>query len=72
MFLLFFVQLNDVSDPLLVDKMPYDASSWELPVKEGLYDPQNERDACGVGFIVHIDGTTSHQVLKDAQELSRR
>jgi len=52
--------------------MPYDASSWELPVKEGLYDPQNERDACGVGFIVHIDGTTSHQVLKDAQELSRR
>ena len=27
-----------------------------LPPKQGLYDPQFEHDACGVGFIVHMKG----------------
>ena len=31
-----------------------------------------EKDACGVGFIVHIDGRTTHSVVESAQELSRR
>lgn len=35
---------------------------WSLPPKDGLYDPVNERDACGVGFIVAIDGRRSHKV----------
>ena len=52
--------------------MPYDKTSWTYPQAEGLYDPSMERDACGVGFIVHIDGKNTHQVLLDAQELSRR
>ena len=38
----------------------------------GLYDPSLEKDACGVGFIVHIDGKKTHDVLVSAQELSRR
>ena len=38
----------------------------------GLYDPSMEKDACGVGFIVHIDGKKTHDVLVSAQELSRR
>jgi len=52
--------------------MPYDENSWNLPKAEGLYDPSLEKDACGVGFIVNIDGKTSHKALLDAQELSRR
>lgn len=36
---------------------------WEPPVKQGLYDPQNEHEACGVGFIVAIDGKRSHKVI---------
>ena len=68
--------------------MPYDGSGWTLPSAEGeyyllikfilttiatgLYDPGLEKDACGVGFIVHIDGQTTHDVLVSAQELSRR
>ena len=24
-----------------------------LPAKQGLYDPRNEHDACGVGFVAH-------------------
>lgn len=37
---------------------------WSLPVKQGLYDPILEKDACGVGFIVSIDGKRSHKVNK--------
>lgn len=41
---------------------PESAPSWGLPQKQGLYDPANEHDACGVGFIVAIDGKRSHKV----------
>ncbi|MEX0955059.1 MAG: glutamate synthase large subunit [Rhizobiaceae bacterium] len=36
-----------------------------LPIAQGLYDPRNERDACGVGFIAHMKGAKSHQIVKD-------
>lgn len=36
---------------------------WEGPPKQGLYDPLNEHEACGVGFIVAIDGKRSHKVI---------
>lgn len=35
---------------------------WVPPAKQGLYDPDNEHEACGVGFIVAIDGTRSNKV----------
>lgn len=35
---------------------------WEGPPKQGLYDPQNEHEACGVGFVVAIDGKRTHKV----------
>lgn len=35
---------------------------WEAPKAQGLYDPQNEHEACGVGFIVAIDGQRNHKV----------
>lgn len=40
-------------------------NSWQLPKKQGLYDPENEHEACGVGFIVAIDGKRSHKVSLD-------
>ena len=30
----------------------------------GLYDPANEHDACGIGFIAHIKGHKSHSIVK--------
>ncbi|XP_037934060.1 putative glutamate synthase [NADPH] isoform X2 [Teleopsis dalmanni] len=45
---------------------------WEGPKAQGLYDPQNEHEACGVGFIVAVDGKRSHKILRDAQTLSER
>jgi len=39
-------------------------NSNALPVKQGLYDPQFEHDACGVGFIVHKSGKKSHAIIE--------
>lgn len=33
------------------------------PQKHGLYDPQNEHDACGVGFVAHIKGKKTHEIV---------
>ena len=35
-----------------------------LPPKQGLYDPQFEHDACGVGFVVNIKGRKSHEIIR--------
>ncbi|KAM3961638.1 glutamate synthase [Aphomia sociella] len=45
---------------------------WEGPSKQGLYDPQNEHEACGVGFVVAIDGKRSHKIVRDAEVLAKR
>ncbi|MDD5677984.1 MAG: glutamate synthase large subunit [Kiritimatiellae bacterium] len=31
--------------------------------RQGLYDPRYEHDACGVGFVAHIDGKPSHEIV---------
>jgi glutamate synthase (NADPH) large chain len=36
-----------------------------LPAAQGLYDPRNEHDACGVGFIASMKGVKTHQIVKD-------
>ena len=36
-----------------------------LPEKQGLYDPAFEKDSCGVGFVAHIKGEPSHQIVLD-------
>jgi glutamate synthase (NADPH/NADH) large chain len=42
-----------------------------LPRKHGLYDPAHEKDSCGVGFVAHIKGHRSHQIILDADEVLR-
>ena len=44
-------------------------SQSTLPARQGLYDPRNEHDACGVGFIVHIKGHKSHAIVSQGLEL---
>ena len=39
------------------------------PPKQGLYDPQFEHDSCGVGFVVHMKGRKSHQLVSDALQI---
>jgi len=39
------------------------------PAAEGLYDPQFEHEACGVGFVVNIKGRKSHAIIQQALEV---
>ena len=43
-----------------------------LPKKQGLYDPANEHDACGVGFVAHIKGEKSHNIVQQGLTILRR
>ncbi|MEI8120774.1 MAG: glutamate synthase large subunit [bacterium] len=40
-----------------------------MPPPQGLYDPSNEHDNCGVGFLANIDGTPSHRIVSDSIEV---
>lgn len=37
-----------------------------LPVAQGMYDPAQEHEACGIGMIANIDGTKSHNIVQNA------
>jgi len=43
-----------------------------FPEKQGLYDPAFEKDSCGVGFVAHIKGIPSHQIVTDAEIMLQR
>jgi len=40
-----------------------------LPAQQGLYDPRNEHDACGVGFVAHIKGQASHDRVSQGLQI---
>jgi glutamate synthase domain-containing protein 2/glutamate synthase domain-containing protein 1/glutamate synthase domain-containing protein 3 len=37
-----------------------------FPEQQGLYNPRYEHDACGIGFVVNIEGVQSNQILRQA------
>ncbi len=44
-------------------------SNSSLPAQQGLYDPRNEHDACGVGFVAHIKGQASHDRVSQGLQI---
>ncbi len=44
-------------------------SHLSLPAQQGLYDPRQERDACGVGFVAHIKGKQSHSMVRQGLQI---
>ena len=44
-------------------------SSSSLPIQQGLYDPRQEHDACGVGFVAHIKGKQSHDIVSQGLQI---
>jgi glutamate synthase (NADPH/NADH) large chain len=40
-------------------------------IKQGLYDPFYEHDACGVGFVVNINGDRRHHIIEDGLTVLR-
>ena len=45
---------------------------FNYPEKQGLYDPANEKDSCGVGFVADIKGRPSHDIVLEADHALRR
>ncbi|NCA69431.1 MAG: glutamate synthase large subunit [Sphingobacteriia bacterium] len=43
-----------------------------LPPAQGLYDPVNERDSCGVGFVCNIKNRKSHAIVRQGLEILER
>ncbi len=39
------------------------------PGKQGLYDPRNEHDACGIGFVANIKNRKSHGIVLQGLEI---
>ena len=39
------------------------------PGRQGLYDPRNEHDACGMGFVVNLNGEKSHEIIRKGIEI---
>ena len=46
-----------------------DVNSSGRPIAQGLYDPKNEHDACGVGFVAHIKGNKSHEIVSQGLKI---
>ncbi|HZL09058.1 MAG TPA: glutamate synthase large subunit [Prolixibacteraceae bacterium] len=40
-----------------------------FPKAQGLYDPANEHDNCGIGFVAHIKGQKSHDIIERGLEV---
>jgi glutamate synthase domain-containing protein 2/glutamate synthase domain-containing protein 1/glutamate synthase domain-containing protein 3 len=44
--------------------MEYNPLAQGLPPAQGLYNPQHEHDACGIGFVANIEGCASHDIIR--------
>ena len=42
-----------------------------LPERQGLYDPRNEHDSCGIGFVANIKGRKSQDIIARGRPVSR-
>ncbi len=40
-----------------------------LPKRQGLYDPSREHDACGIGFVAHVRGQKSHDIVRQGLQI---
>src|SRR3989344_515112 len=44
-------------------------SATRTPIKQGLYNPTSKHEACGVGFIAHIKGHKSHEIVSQGLQI---
>src|SRR4051794_35579691 len=50
------------SDPVSHDEI-------QAASRQGLYDPTQEHDACGVGFVAHIKGQKAHSIVRQGLKI---
>src|ERR1700710_1546068 len=49
------------------DQLPPTLGS--APAAQGMYDPENEHDACGVGCVAHIKGRKRHEIIQQGLKI---
>ena len=52
--------------------MPKDKNFLTRPDKKGLYDPDFERDSCGVGLVANVKGLPSREIMDNAYLINSR
>lgn len=52
-------------------RQPYALVPDARPAAQGLYDPRNEHDACGVGFVATLTGIADHTIVEQALNVLR-
>ena len=45
------------------------SKTFALPRAQGLYNPRNEHDACGIGFVANIKGNATHKIVEQGVEV---
>ncbi len=45
---------------------------YTLPEDQGLYSRAHEHDSCGIGFVAHIKGSKSHDIIRRGMEVLER
>ncbi len=51
------------------DQGPFVLTNPDMPLRQGLYDPSNEKDACGVGFIADMKNRKSHAIVQQGLQI---
>src|SRR5437867_6657038 len=60
---------DGASLPMTEENRMSQATPAGLPEAQGLYSPDHEHDACGIGFVVDIKGRRSHAIVAQALEV---
>ncbi|UHL63282.1 glutamate synthase subunit alpha [Paralcaligenes sp. KSB-10] len=61
--------MSQIPTPSGSSEAAIDATRIGLPPAQGLYSPENEHDACGVGFVAHIKGRKSHSIIQQGLKI---
>jgi glutamate synthase (NADPH/NADH) large chain len=69
---MFLMPKTTTGEPMLsASPRPYGALADGRPAAQGLYDPRNEHDACGVGFVATLTGEADHRIVEQALTVLR-
>jgi len=62
---------NRFTSKTVIEKAAMDNPNFRrrIPAPQGLYHPQNEHDACGMGLVASIKGEKSHEIIRKGLEV---
>lgn len=63
--------MHSANEPQGSSRSPYALVPDARPAAQGLYDPRNEHDACGVGFVATLTGVADHTIVEQALSVLR-